>query len=100
MVDREGQDTGAPGEMESGGISPVIGDIERKVSASGPPARAIAGSVMQALRGLTYPLGRDDLVREAAGRGAPAELLDLLSRLPDRVYASAEDVAEELQRSG
>ena len=98
MVDREGQDWGEPGEMASGGVSPVIGDIERTTGESSATGGGrIAGTVMQALRGLTYPLRRDDVVRQAAEQGAPGGLMDLIIRLPDRVYVSAEDVARELQ---
>ncbi|HIH02833.1 MAG TPA: DUF2795 domain-containing protein, partial [Methanoregulaceae archaeon] len=57
----------------------------------------LAGTVMKALRGSTYPLSRDDLVRDAAGHRAEVGLPDLLARLPDRVYVSADDVAGELQ---
>jgi hypothetical protein len=82
--------------MESGGISPVIGDIER-TSLPPAPGGGIAGTVMQTLRGLRYPLRRDDVVREVAERGAPGGVMDLVTRLTDRVYVSAEDVARELQ---
>jgi hypothetical protein len=107
MADRDWQDRGGPGEMESGGVSPVVGDIERSTTAppppdpppAGPGGRELADTAVQTLRGMNYPLARDDLEREAAGRGAPAELLDLLARLPDRVYGSAEDVAGELRRA-
>jgi hypothetical protein len=96
MADREEQDRGGPGEMASGGISPVIGDIERTPP---PPGGGIAGTVMQTLRGLRYPLTRDGLARGAAEHGAPGGVMDLITRLPDRVYVSAEDVARELQGS-
>ena len=52
MADREGQDRGAPGEMASGGISPVVGDIERTTAASATGG-GIAGTVMQTLRDLS-----------------------------------------------
>ena len=104
MADREGQDRGRPGEMGSGGISPVVGEIERTPPRPGPaPGRpggeGIAGTMQQTLRRLSYPLARDDMVREAAEHGAQGGLLDLLVHLPNRVYVSAEDVAEELGRS-
>ena len=106
MADRKGQARGGPGEQWSGGNGPVIGDIERMPPlprpgpAPGEPDRwGVAGTVVQALRGLAYPLARDDLVREAAGRGAEGGILDILVHLPDRVYVSAEDVVEELGRS-
>lgn len=94
MEDRDWQERGESGEMEGGGISPVVGDIERTTTSASTP-----DTVTQVLLGLTYPLGRDDLVREAAVHGAKGSLLDQFTRLPDRVYISAEDAAEELQRS-
>jgi hypothetical protein len=91
---REGRDRGEPDERSSGWISPVVGDIERTTTATA--AGGTESPVMQALRSLTYPLVRDDLECAAEGRGAPAELLDLLARLPNWTYISAEDVTGEL----
>ena len=99
MTGREGRDRGRPGEMEAGGISPVVGDIERTPPMpAAPGGSGIADPVVQVLRGLRYPLTKAGLAREAAGRGAPGGLMDLLAWLPDRVYASAEDVVTELRR--
>ena len=99
MTNREGQGRGRPGEIYSGGIGPVIGDIERTPPMPGAPGGSgIAAPVLQVLRGLRYPLTKTGLAREAAERGAPGGLMDLLAWLPDRVYASAEDVAMELRR--
>ncbi len=84
---------GKPGEMTEDGISPVAGDIERETA----PASG-AGATTRILRGLSYPLARDDMVREAADHGAPRVLLDHLSRLPNRTYESSGDVAVELSR--
>lgn len=106
MVDsREGEDRGKPGEMRTGGVSPVIGDIEETTTSaesgesSRSGARGVPRTAVQVLRSLNYPLARDDMVREAAGHGAESGLLDLLVHLPARVYGSADDVAGELQRS-
>jgi hypothetical protein len=55
--------------------------------------------IMQALRGLNYPLGKADLAREAQQRNAPGQLTDILNRMPDRQYASADDVAEEARKT-
>ena len=100
MMEREGQGRSRPGEMGAGGISPVIGDIERPPPIPGAPGGSgIADPVIQVLRGLRYPLTRTGLARGAAERGAPGGLMDLLAWLPDREYTSAEDVAIELRRS-
>ena len=83
--------------MVSGGIGHVAGDIERTMASI--VSGGIGTTAFQALGRLTDPLARDDLEREAAGRGAPAGLPALLARLPNRAYFSAEDVVGELQRS-
>jgi hypothetical protein len=85
--------------MESGGITPVIGDLERTTTSVFKRGdRGSAGTAPEALCGLRFPLRRDDMERDAAERGAPVELLDLIARLPNRVYRSAGDVAGELHR--
>ncbi|HEX8202270.1 MAG TPA: DUF2795 domain-containing protein [Isosphaeraceae bacterium] len=39
-------------------------------------------NLQQYLKGVDYPASKDDLVAAARGNGAPAEVLDLLGRLP------------------
>lgn len=57
------------------------------------------GLIMGALRNLRYPIDREELGAEARRRGAPGVMLDLLARMPDRPYVSAEDVAREARRA-
>lgn len=91
MRKREEENRAGPG-----GIGPVNGVSPPM---PGPPGGSgIAVPVMEVLRGLRYPLTKTGLAREAAERGAPGGLMDLLAWLPDRVYTSAEDVAMELRR--
>ena len=54
-----------------------------------------AGLITGVLRGLHYPIGKEDLGHEARQRGAPGALIELLARMPDRQYTSADDVAQE-----
>lgn len=61
--------------------------------------RIAVGLIMGALQSLRYPLDREGLGVEARRRGAPRVMLDLLERMPDRAYVSAEDVAREARRA-
>jgi len=86
--------------MESGGITPVIGDLERTATSGLKRGdRGSASTALEASRGRHFSLRRDEMERETAEQGAPVELLDLNARLPNRLYGSAEDVAGELQRA-
>lgn len=51
--------------------------------------------IMEALRGLNYPLTKADLAAEAQKRNAPNQITDVLNKIPDRQYTSADDVAAE-----
>lgn len=42
-----------------------------------------------------YPVTPDELARAAAEAGAPAETINFLRSLPDREYASADEVRRE-----
>jgi len=52
--------------------------------------------VHQALRGLEYPAARDELVRIAERNGGSEAALHALRGLPDRSYASGEEVTEAI----
>jgi hypothetical protein len=42
-----------------------------------------------------YPISRDELSTAAADAGAPADAINFLHSLPDRVYTSSSDVLRE-----
>ncbi len=42
-----------------------------------------------------YPISRDDLAFAAAEAGAPADAINFLRSLPDRIYTSPTDVQRE-----
>ncbi len=42
-----------------------------------------------------YPISRDDLAVAAAEAGAPADAINFLRSLPDRIYTSPSDVQRE-----
>lgn len=57
------------------------------------------GMILGALRSLDYPLSKADLAREAGRRNAPGQVTDVLNRMPDRQYTSADDVAQEARKA-
>ncbi len=42
-----------------------------------------------------YPISRDELAEAAAEEGAPADAINFLRSLPDRIYSSPSDVQRE-----
>jgi hypothetical protein len=40
-----------------------------------------------------FPCGKDDLIRHAANRGAPDDVLEFLERFPEKQYGSTIDLA-------
>ncbi len=56
-----------------------------------PPER----SPSAILSGVEYPISRDELSEAAAEAGAPADAINFLRALPDRIYTSPRDVLRE-----
>lgn len=55
--------------------------------------------IMQALQSLNYPLTKADLAAEAQKRNAPGQIMDVLNKIPDREYTTADDVAAEARKA-
>ena len=51
-----------------------------------------AAGVAQALGGIDFPAGKDDVVSYAQSHDAPSEVVDALQNLPDREYSSMADL--------
>ncbi|BDG07109.1 DUF2795 domain-containing protein [Anaeromyxobacter paludicola] len=47
-----------------------------------------------------YPISRDDLATAAAEAGAPADAINFLRSLPDRIYQSPDEVQREFGEAG
>ncbi len=47
------------------------------------------------LKGIDYPVNKQELVNHAKSRGAPENVMSFLNRLPDREYRFPTDVEEE-----
>ena len=79
----------------------VLGGIGRAVGGAGDKAKEEMAiqMIMTALRELNYPLTKADLAAEAQKRGAPAQITDVLAKMPERAYASADDVADEARKA-
>jgi hypothetical protein len=88
-----------PGPL--GGLGGMLGGVGKAVGGTGDRAREemAMNMIMQVLRGLKYPLGKADLAREAQQRNAPPQLTEVLGRMPDRQYMSADDVAGEARKT-
>jgi hypothetical protein len=61
-----------------------------------PMARAVsAADVEKALAGIDFPKTKDEMVEHAASRlPRDSEVLSVISRLPERTYRTASDVAQ------
>ena len=57
---------------------------------------ANAIEIQKYLSGVDYPVGRDALVAHAEENGAPKEVVDQLSGIPDREYEGPSGVSREL----
>ena len=56
-----------------------------------PPERSPASI----LSGVEYPITRDELAEAAGENGAPADAINFLRSLPDKIYQSPSDVLRE-----
>ena len=79
----------------------MLGGIGQAIGGEGDKAKEemAINMIMQALRGLNYPLTKADLAAEAQKRNAPGQITDVLNKMPDRQYVSADDVAGEAQKA-
>jgi hypothetical protein len=95
-----GTGTGIMADQQQGGMGGMLGGVGKSVGGMENKAREemALNMIMQTLRGLKYPLGKADLAREAQQRHAPGQLTDVIDKMPDRQYTSADDVAEEARK--
>ena len=55
--------------------------------------------ILHAVHGVDFPTSRGQLVGAAKDIGGNGNVIRILERLPDRTYASAEDLTQEVQRA-
>lgn len=51
------------------------------------------------LKGFDYPAEKEDLVRHAESQGAPAEVLEILNKLPGGEYGRPTDVTKAMKEA-
>jgi hypothetical protein len=51
-----------------------------------------AAGIAQALGGIDFPAGKEDVVGYAESHDAPSEVVDALQNIPDREYTSMADL--------
>ncbi len=54
-----------------------------------------ASTIQLYLKGIDYPVSRDELINHAKSNGAPDNVMSFLNRLPEREYRYPTDVEEE-----
>ena len=78
----------------------MAGTIEggRKASQGGrgDPEKASPAAIERYLKGIHFPAGKDDLIQQAKGNGAPDDVLRVLNRFENKEYSGAVDVAKEV----
>ncbi len=88
-------------DQQQGGIGGLLGGIGQAIAGSGDKAKEemAINLIMQGLKTLNYPLTKADLAAEAAKRNAPTQITDVLNKMPERQYVSADDVADEARKA-
>ncbi|MDD3857389.1 MAG: DUF2795 domain-containing protein [Methanoculleus sp.] len=74
-------------------------ETERPTTTTGPaPGHLSAADLQVYLKGIDYPVGRQDLVTHARKNNAPQEVISSIEGFSDRTYRSAADVSTEFGR--
>lgn len=68
-----------------------LGDLSGKLESLG-----IGKVELGALSGLNFPLGKDEIISALKSAGVNDQLLSLLEKVPDQVYASLEELQKKL----
>ncbi len=55
-----------------------------------------AAEVLEAIKGADLPKSKSELVDYARSRNASQDVMDMLSRLPDRQYKTASDITQAM----
>jgi len=80
--------------QQQGGIGGMLGGMGNKVQ-----EEMAINMIMGVLRSLKYPQTKASLAQEAQQRNAPGQVMDVLNKMPEREYASADDVAGEAKKA-
>lgn len=81
-------------DQQQGGIGGMLGGMGNKAQ-----EEMAMNMIMGVLRSLNYPQTKASLTQEAQKRGAPAQFTEVIDRMPERQYTSADDVAAEARKA-
>jgi hypothetical protein len=66
---------------------------------SGKSGRISPAIVEKYLAGMHFPAGTEKLARHAKSKGAPAKVIILIDKLPDKIYMSPIDITREIGKT-
>lgn len=78
------------------GIGQGRGTRRQYTNRSGKSGHVSPAIVEKYLAGVHYPAAKRNLVDNATGKDAPDDVMDLLNKLPDRMYNSPIDITKEI----
>jgi hypothetical protein len=78
------------------GIGQGRGTRRQYTNKSGKAGHVSPAIVERYLGGMHYPAGKQKLVSNAQGKGAPEDVMDLINKLPDKTYTSPIDITKEI----
>ncbi|MBI2868769.1 MAG: DUF2795 domain-containing protein [Chloroflexi bacterium] len=74
---------------------PAIRGGEKGGQASLRSSKVSAAQIQVYLKGIDYPVNKQQLVSHAKSNGAPENVMSFLNRLPERQYSFPTDVEQE-----
>ena len=60
--------------------------------------KASPAAIQKALKGMTYPAGKQELIDHAQGNNAPEDVLSVLHRLPEEEWRTPADLMKSVGR--
>jgi hypothetical protein len=61
-------------------------------------AKVSAGQIQMYLKGVDYPVTRDELIRTAKQNNAPEMIISFLNKIPDKQYRAPTEVEAEFSK--
>jgi len=55
-------------------------------------AQVSVAEITKSLKGINFPVGKDDLIQHARDNGADEEIIEMIEEMPDDEYGSMSDV--------
>jgi hypothetical protein len=77
-------------------IDQNTGTRRQYINRSGKSGHVSPAIVEKYLGGMHYPAEKRNLVDNAQNKGAPSDVMDLISKFPERTYNSPIDITKEI----